>query len=179
MARIPLTSRPLDFVYFCFFLNHIPASILLDFQKFYPKAYVPTLILRMRQWWINISADPLVAAAARGDDLLHGELVWFGCFAWLELLFQFPVFILGMRGLWNGSRSIYVLMLAYGASTATTVLPCIVYFLQERHNMTSSQRLMLLSSYVPFFLVPLLMAVDMGFRVYNIVSYIEVKGKTE
>ncbi|KAJ3918646.1 hypothetical protein F5877DRAFT_29487, partial [Lentinula edodes] len=69
-----------------------------------------------------------------------------------------------------GSRSIYVLMLAYGASTATIVLPCIVHFLQEHLNMTSSQRLMLLSSYVPFFLVPLLMAADAGFRVYNIVA---------
>ncbi|KAJ3799849.1 transmembrane protein 6/97 [Lentinula aff. detonsa] len=179
MARVPLTSRPLDFVYFCFFLNHIPASILLDFQKFYPAAYVPSSIVGIRQWWIDISADPLVAAAARGDNLLHGELVWFGCFAWLELLFQFPVFILGMRGLWNGSRSIYVLMLAYGASTATTVLPCIVYFLQEHPNMTPAHRLMLLSSYVPFLLVPLMMTVDMGFRVYNIVASAEVKAKTE
>ncbi|KAJ4500174.1 hypothetical protein C8R41DRAFT_752610, partial [Lentinula lateritia] len=117
-----------------------PASILLDFQKFYPKPYVPTLILRMRQWWVEISADPLVAAAARGDDLLHGEFVWFGCFAWLELIFEFPVFILGVRGSWNGSRSIYVLMLAYDASTATTVLPCIVYFLQEHLNMTRKTR---------------------------------------
>ncbi|KAJ4469863.1 transmembrane protein 6/97 [Lentinula aciculospora] len=178
MARVPLTSRPLDLVYFYFFLNHIPASILLDFQKFYPAAYVPSLLLRIRQWWIDISADPLLMAAARGDNLLHGELVWFGCFAWLELLFQFPIFILGMKGLWNGSRSIYILLLAYGASTATTVLPCIFYFFQE-HNMTATQRLILLSSYVPFFLVPLVMAIDMGSRVYNIVASAEMKGKTE
>ncbi|KAJ3720603.1 transmembrane protein 6/97 [Lentinula raphanica] len=179
MARVPLTSRPLDLVYFCFFLNHIPASILLDFQKFYPKAYVPSVILGFRQWWIDVSADPLVAAAARGDNLLNGELVWFGCFAWLELLFQFPVFFLGMKGLWNGSRSIYVLMLAYGASTATTVLPCIVYFFQEHPNMTSAHRLMLLSSYVPFFVVPLIMTIDMGLRLYRIVASADMKGKTE
>ncbi|KAJ3877396.1 transmembrane protein 6/97 [Lentinula edodes] len=188
MARIPLASRPLDFVYLCFFLASSPLSSKqsyprfnpTDFQKFYPKAYVLTSMLQMRQWWIAISADPLFAAAARGDDHLHGELVWFGCFAWLELSFQLPVFILGVREVYGilRSRSIYVLILAYGASTATTVLPCIVHFLQEHLNMTSS-RLMLLSSYVPFFLVPLLMAVDMGFRVYNIVAYIEGKGKTE
>ncbi|GAV98712.1 hypothetical protein LENED_000108 [Lentinula edodes] len=33
MARIPLASRPLDFVYLCFFLNHIPASILPTFKN--------------------------------------------------------------------------------------------------------------------------------------------------
>ena len=52
---------------------------------------MPSAIVGFRQWWIDVSADPLVAAAARVDNLLNGELVWFGCFAWLEL---WVVFIL-------------------------------------------------------------------------------------
>ncbi|KAJ4474064.1 transmembrane protein 6/97 [Lentinula edodes] len=175
MVRASLTSRPLDFLYFCFFLIHIPASLLLDFQILYPSAYLPTFLLALRQWYITFSADPLISAAARGD--ISGELVWFGCFAWLELLFQFPTFFLGMRGLWNGSHSIYVLILAYGASTATTTLPCIFYILKEHSRMTAVQQIILLSSYIPFFIIPLMMAVDMGFRVYKIIRSTEVKQK--
>ncbi|KAJ4474441.1 transmembrane protein 6/97 [Lentinula aciculospora] len=177
MIRVPLIARPLDFLYFCFFLIHIPASLLLDFQILYPSAYVPSFLQALRQWYIGFTADPLIAGAVRGD--INGELVWFGCFTWLELLFQFPTFFLGIRGLWKGSHSTYVLTLAYGASTATTTLPCIFYILKEHSRMTPEQQIILLSSYVPFFVIPLLMAVDMGFRVYNIVASAEAKRKIE
>ncbi|KAJ4496415.1 transmembrane protein 6/97 [Lentinula edodes] len=157
MVRASLTSRPLDFLYFCFFLIHIPASLLLDFQILYPSAYLPTFLLALRQC---------------------GELVWFGCFAWLELLFQFPTFFLECEvyGMVR-SHSIYVLILAYGASTATTTLPCIFYILKEHSRMTAVQQIILLSSYIPFFIIPLMMAVDMGFRVYKIIRSTEVKQK--
>jgi hypothetical protein len=103
-----------------------------------------------------------------------------------------------MRGLWKGrkcrdssppsrilisftdSRSIYVLLLVYGASTATTTLPCLAVLLATPitsaqtiaagiQSVTSFQRLLLLSSYVPFFLLPLFMTVDMALRVVKLV----------
>ncbi|KAJ3783662.1 transmembrane protein 6/97 [Lentinula aff. detonsa] len=174
---VSLTSRPLDLLYFCFFLIHIPASLLLDFQILYPSAYVPSFLLALRQWYIDFSADPLITGAVRGE--INGNLSWLGCFAWLELLFQCPTFLLGIRGLWRGSHSIYVLLMAYGASTATTTLPCIFYILKEHSNMTTSQQLILLSSYIPFFVVPLLMAIDMGLRLYSIVLSADSKQKTK
>ncbi|KAE9392417.1 hypothetical protein BT96DRAFT_830607 [Gymnopus androsaceus JB14] len=177
MSRVPLIARPMDLIYFCFFISHIPASLLLDFQMLYPSALVPSFLLELQNWYITFSADPLISGAVRGE--LLGELFWLKCFVWLELLFQFPTFFLGIRGLWNGSRSIYVLILAYGASTATTTLPCIFYILKENAKITSEQQLILLSSYIPFFLIPLMMAVDMGFRLYNIVASSDVKQKAE
>ena len=79
------------------------------------------------------------------------------------------------------SRAIYVLILLYGASTATTTLPCVAVIFQTPEttastiargiaSVTSAQRLLLLSSYIPFLLVPLLMAVDMAFRVLSLVK---------
>ncbi|KAF9070014.1 transmembrane protein 6/97 [Rhodocollybia butyracea] len=179
MARISLTSRPLDLVYFCFFLTHIPASLVLDFQMLYPASYIPSFLPKLQNLYIEFSGDPLIAGAARGD--LNGELVWLWCFAWLEMLFQFPTFFLGIRGLWNNSRSIYVLILAYGASTATTTLPCIFFVLRESAagNITAAQLLILLSSYIPFFVIPLIMAIDMGFRIHNIIAAGEAKQKHE
>lgn len=74
------------------------------------------------------------------------------------------------------SRSIYLLLLVYGASTATTTLPCLTVLLSTPitsaqaiaagvYSITESQRLLLLSSYLPFFLIPLFMALDMTVRV--------------
>ncbi|KAJ3776364.1 hypothetical protein FB446DRAFT_307156 [Lentinula raphanica] len=195
--------RSFDLVYFCFFLVHIPASILLDFQIVYPSTYVPPILPALRQWYVDFSADPLIGGIATGKIHPHGELFWLGCFAWLELLFQFPTFLLGLRALWtgkshpthlpiisyeaischvrkptnqslntaSGSQSIYPLLIAYGASTATTTLPCIFYILKEysESRITSTQLLILLASYIPFLVVPLVMAIDVGFRVYRIV----------
>lgn len=79
------------------------------------------------------------------------------------------------------SRAIYVLVLLYGASTATTTLPCVAVIFQTPEtsastiaqniaSVTSAQRLLLLSSYIPFLLIPLIMAVDMAFRVLSLVE---------
>ena len=79
-----------------------------------------------------------------------------------------------------GSSSIYPLLLIYGASTTMTVLPCLVVLLSTPitnvetiaagiHSITPFQQLLLLSSYLPFLLIPLLMTVDMAFRLSNLV----------
>lgn len=79
------------------------------------------------------------------------------------------------------SRGIYPLLLVYAASTATTTLPCLALILstpitsaatlaQGVVSITTTQRSLLLSSYVPFFLIPLCMTVDMALRVAKLIS---------
>ena len=77
-----------------------------------------------------------------------------------------------------GSKSIYILLLIYAASTTTTVIPCVAILLNTPVSenpvpgiisVTASQRQLLLSSYVPFLLLPLLMTVDMAFRILALV----------
>lgn len=75
---------------------------------------------------------------------------------------------------------VYVLLLTYAASAVTTTLPCLTTILATpvtavasadptSISVTPEQRTMLLTSYVPFLVVPLLMTVDMGFRVLGLV----------
>lgn len=89
-----------------------------------------------------------------------------------------------------GSRSIYVLLLVYAASTTTTTLPCLAVILSTpvsatplatpfTLSITAEQRLLLLSSYIPFFLVPLVMTLDMAARVHKLVSSDARKAKEE
>lgn len=67
-------------------------------------------------------------------------------------------------------------MLIYAASTTTTTLPCLAVVFAtpltspetlaaKAISITYEQRLLLLSSYIPFFLIPLVMTIDMAFRV--------------
>ncbi|KAK2463596.1 hypothetical protein APHAL10511_004347 [Amanita phalloides] len=179
--RSPLTSRPLDLLYFCFFLIHVPATLLLDIQHLYPTKLVPLFIRALPHLYLKMSNDPLVGGVSGYFGTNTDHFLWFKCFTVLEVVFQLPVFFLGMRGLYNDSRTIYVLLTIYGASTATTTLPCVAVIFQtptttastiaqKIASVTFEQRILLLSSYIPFLLIPLIMAVDMSFRVFDLVE---------
>jgi len=79
-----------------------------------------------------------------------------------------------------GNKKLYPLLLIYATSAVTTVLPCLVYSLSlpspssstptpSDLTLTFEQRFILLSGYIPFFLVPLTMLLDMASRVYELV----------
>ena len=81
-------------------------------------------------------------------------------------LFQLPTFFIAARALYAGppkSQTHYPLMLAYSASSCTTTFACLVALLTST-GPTQFQMSVLLASYVPFFLVPFWMAVDMTLR---------------
>ncbi|KAL4067390.1 transmembrane protein 6/97 [Scleroderma yunnanense] len=173
-----LSSRPLDLLYFSFFLIHIPATLLLDCQAIYPPWAIPTTLQSLPRMYLDFSADPLIAGVL---GYAPGDFNWFRSFLYVEAFFQLPVFVLGAFKLWQDSPSIYPLLLIYGASTTTTVLPCLVVLFTTPvtsaetiaagiHSITPFQQLLLLSSYVPFLLVPLLMTVDMAFRLSKLVQ---------
>lgn len=81
----------------------------------------------------------------------------------------------------SDSPKIYALLALYGASTCTTTLACLatvintpttsaVTIVQRVVSITLEQRIMLLASYVPFFIIPLFIAVDMAFRLQKLAS---------
>ncbi|KAH9921688.1 transmembrane protein 6/97 [Epithele typhae] len=177
MVRVPLTQRPRDFAYLLFFAIHIPATLLIDLQSIYPKAWVPAAIAALPRYYVDMSGDPLIGSAMGYFGPSQQQTYeWLRAFMFLEAVFQLPTFVLGIRGLWKGSTSIYTLLLVYAASTATTTIPCITTVLSLPSapvpmpggvSLTSEQRVLLLSSYVPFFLVPFVMAIDMAIRIHK------------
>lgn len=77
---------------------------------------------------------------------------------------------------------IYPLLLIYAASTSTTLLPCLATVLTtpvspvpeltsivleqaKMLSITPEQRMLLIASYVPFLIIPMVMAVDMAGRI--------------
>ncbi|KAF9646225.1 hypothetical protein BDM02DRAFT_271958 [Thelephora ganbajun] len=160
--RVPLSSRPLDFLYFAFMLIHIPATVLLDMQAICPQHLIPKILRDASEWYITFSGDPLIRGAFHGGP----EFNWFRAFLYLEAFFQLPIFFLAARALYAGppkSQAHYPLMLAYSASSCTTTFSCLA-ILWTSTGLTQFQMPLLLGSYVPFFLVPFGMAVDMTLR---------------
>ncbi|KAL0060417.1 hypothetical protein AAF712_012786 [Marasmius tenuissimus] len=167
---LPLTSRPLDLVYTVFFAFHIPITLLLDLNAIYPPNFAPAVLTGMHKWYLEFSQDPLMVGMASGKGA--NELIWFRSFLWMELLFQIPTFVLGIRGLMKNSPKIYPLLCLYGASTATTTLPCLLHVTRAFYDdaLTTMQFAILISGYIPFLFIPLGMAVDMALRLHKIVS---------
>ncbi|KWU46235.1 hypothetical protein RHOSPDRAFT_32233 [Rhodotorula sp. JG-1b] len=132
-----LSAAARDRIYLAFLAIHIPATLLV------------------------------VLFAARDDPLLQNAnaamFAWFQSFIILEVLFQVPVFFLGVRGLWKRDASIWPLLAIYGASSSTTTFACLATVL-TMPGIKTEHLVKLLASYVPFFLVPLAMAVDYGMR---------------
>jgi hypothetical protein len=84
---------------------------------------------------------------------------------------------------WIGAddRRIYPLLIAYGASSATTTFACIATVLYglPATALTSNETAFLLANYVPFFLLPLGMAIDLAFRLVSVVASVDTKeGRT-
>ncbi|KAF5336128.1 hypothetical protein D9611_006319 [Ephemerocybe angulata] len=165
-----ITARPVDFAYFIFFLIHIPATLLLDLQAVYPTWLVPrdSSLRVLGDLYMKLTADPVVGSVGGyfGDEVQH-QFLWLRCFMWTELLLQLPTFIYGSYNLYHNTNlaKLYPLLIAYGAGTAMTTLPCIAVLLTTPADVLADwQRLMLLGSYIPFFVIPLTISIDMGIR---------------
>ena len=103
---------------------------------------------------------------------------------YLYSAFLVPVFVIGLYGLYHNKRSIYPLMAIYGATATTTTLACVVHVLITPNalppsatavlptgpTLTYEQRMMLLSSYVPFCILPFMIAIDFGVRLTKLVN---------
>ncbi|QRV88956.1 transmembrane protein [Ceratobasidium sp. AG-Ba] len=181
MAR-GLTERPLELVYFVYFLMHVPATLLIDAQGIMPPNILPESFRKLVNFYVNLSGDPLIAGAIG----LHGsatQFTWFHTFVAMECLFQLPAFLIGMSMLKRESPYLPILLVMYGAHVTTTVVPALTTVLATPRttaeilaekgpfqSMTQAQVLMFLSSYLPFLIMPLIMMIDGSMRLVKLVQ---------
>ncbi|WRT68949.1 uncharacterized protein IL334_005931 [Kwoniella shivajii] len=159
-------GRSLDKFWFAFC---VPISLLLDLQTLYPVHWLAgTPLSDLFNYSITLARDPILGGALSGSK----EFDWLRYFFWLEGLFQLPCFVIGAIGLWNNDKRVYPILLAYGASTATTLLPCLGAILTAtpKPPFTNIELITLLSEYIPFLLIPLGMAIDMAIKLVKIVN---------
>lgn len=188
MAVRPVLSRPADLAYVVFFAMHLVATLLIDGQDLYP-ALVPAFLRRVRSEYIAQSGDPVLPHA------FTPAFAWFTSLVWIEVLFQVPVFVLGIWALVRGAsnavtpplcpprspqltlacaddRRFYPLLIIYGTEGCVSTLQCVwmVLFGPARSSLTTQQLGMLLSSYLPFCILPGVLAIDLGLRTAKLLS---------
>ncbi|KAJ1303428.1 hypothetical protein OPQ81_011619 [Rhizoctonia solani] len=166
-----LDERPLDLLYFIFFIIHIPATLLMDLHAIIPPGVLPSFFQVIPRFYLSISGDPLIAGAMG----LHGvptQFTWFRTFIMMEGLFQLPIFFLGLNMLKKDSPYTSILLTLYGAHVTTTVIPVLTTTLATPIIFTSASKLttftslnasqltILMASYIPFLAVPLAMTID-------------------
>ncbi|KAI9280689.1 transmembrane protein 6/97 [Sporodiniella umbellata] len=145
--------RSVDKILLYYFASHIPITLLFDLQAIYPIDWVPQSLIDINNRYISILDDPLMNPAK------NSQMFWFKSFVFCEAILQLPFFFVAIYGIYYRKPWIRLPLIIYGTHVATTVIPCISEVLFEA-SLELFQTIGLLCLYMPYFLVPLIAAVD-------------------
>ncbi|KAG0748804.1 hypothetical protein G6F57_004858 [Rhizopus arrhizus] len=145
--------RTVDWILYCYFLSHIPITLLLDLQAIYPPNWVPQPLLDITTRYIDILNDPLM------NPIKNVHMYWFKSFVFCEAFLQLPFFFVAAYGVYHKKLWIRLPLVVYGTHVATTVIPCLAE-IAWGSKLNYFQTFGLLSLYLPYFLIPLLAIID-------------------
>jgi hypothetical protein len=142
--------------FLCFFISHIPITILLDSQavtnRFHPYAYQFLV-----KWYCETFGDFLMREDA--------EEVWFSTMVMGEVFFQLPFFFVAIKQLNKYAETedasypewFRAACLIYGSHVSTTLIPILGTFLTSGDKMTTLQRCMTVAIYSPYLIFPFML----------------------
>ncbi|NWI12953.1 SGMR2 protein, partial [Crypturellus soui] len=165
-AAMAAPTRLLEWLFALYFLSHIPITVLIDLQPLLPGGLYPESLTELLQWYAVTFRDPMMLQPPE----------WFKSFIFCEAFLQLPFFpIAAYAFLKGGCKWIRTPAIIYSSHVATTLLAILAHILfhdfsHSEHSgpRTQRERLLLLSIYAPYLLIPLLMLFTMLFsRQYN------------
>ncbi|NXJ76488.1 SGMR2 protein, partial [Trogon melanurus] len=156
MAAAPRWRERLFALYF---LSHIPVTLLVDLQALLPHGLFPHGLTELLQWYGATFRDPMMLQPPE----------WFKAFIYCEAFLQMPFFpIAAYAFLKGGCRWIRTPAIIYSTHVATTLFAILAHILfhdfsKSEHlgPQTQRERLILLSVYLPYLLIPLLILFTM------------------
>ncbi|XP_071621031.1 sigma intracellular receptor 2 [Heliangelus exortis] len=142
-----------------YFLSHIPITLLIDLQPLLPAGIYPQGLTEALQWY----------GAAFRDPMMLQPPEWFQAFMYSEAFLQLPFFpVAAYAFLKGGCRWIRTPAIIYSTHVATTLFAILAHILfydfsKSEHPgpETQRERLVLLSIYSPYLLIPLLLLFTM------------------
>ncbi|XP_047614067.1 sigma intracellular receptor 2 [Phacochoerus africanus] len=161
MGRLGV-RRGLEWLLGFYFLSHIPVTLLVDMQALLPPDLYPVELRNLCKWYTQEFKD----------TLLQSPPAWFKAFLFCELVFQLPFFPFATYAFFKGGcKWIRTPAIIYSVHTMTTLIPILSTFLFEDFSKASCfkgqgpttfhERLFLLSVYIPYFLIPLVLLLFM------------------
>ncbi|OXB79092.1 UNVERIFIED_CONTAM: hypothetical protein H355_005968 [Colinus virginianus] len=157
MAR---ALRCLEAAFALYFVSHIPITLLLDLQALLPGAGLhPQQLTELLQRYAAAFRDPMVLRPPE----------WFRAFVYCEAFLQLPFFpVAAYAFLKGGCKWIRTPAIIYSTHVATTLFAILAHILfhdfstsEHLGPQTLRERLLLLSVYAPYLLVPLLILFTM------------------
>ena len=145
-----MMNAALYYTFLVYFITHIPITLLVDFQVIFGEFYPPGL-RAIERFYIETFHDILIRT----------KPVWFKSFIWLEAVLQVPFFFYVSWGLVTKRDKIRIPCIMYGAHVATTVWPILAEIIFT-NELLSAQKMILLSFYLPYFLIPLVLMLYMA-----------------
>lgn len=137
-----------SYIFFIFFLSHIPITIFVDFQSLLGSFYPETLKNAVRTLWI----EPF------GDRLLEISPYWFKSFIFCEIiqLFYF-IFIVfqWIRRDWEQCRSLSLIYASHVCTTMVAILGSLFYD-DNFYSGSTFKHVSVISVYSIYLLIPLL-----------------------
>ncbi|XP_053313133.1 sigma intracellular receptor 2 [Spea bombifrons] len=154
-------TRLLEWIFFFYFLSHIPITLLVDLQAVLPASLYPQGLLDVMKWY----------TVTFKDHLMMNPPAWFMSFVFCEAVVQLPFFPVAAYAFYKGGcRWIRIPAIVYSAHVATTVVAIIAHVLFgdfARYNgvdpPNQKERLTLVSIYAPYLVIPLLILITMLF----------------
>lgn len=110
-----------------FFISHIPITILVDSQAIIPREHFPLFARNMLDDFLRDFKDPLMTPPLE---------IWFKSFIYSELVFQFPMFFVGVYAFAKRSNApwIRILLIMYGSFVVATMVPILTVLATHREE---------------------------------------------
>ncbi|WFD33392.1 hypothetical protein MCUN1_000205 [Malassezia cuniculi] len=145
--------------------KHHPA-ILLEWGRVAVWWWSHSLNGDVLKYYIEQSNDPLLPHA------WEPRYAWFRMAVLSEFLVQVPAFTLGIWAMWTDNKRAYPWLICYGTLASFTTLQCLATVLlgPERTQLSTANLQMILQNYIPFMLIPLAIAIDLGMRTTCLLS---------
>ncbi|KAI6074465.1 Transmembrane protein 97 [Aix galericulata] len=143
-----------------YFVSHVPISLLIDLQPLLPAAHLyPRSLTELLEWYAVTFRDPMMMQPPE----------WFKAFMYCEAFLQMPFFpIAAYAFIKGGCKWIRTPAIIYSTHVATSLVAILAHILfhdfsKSEHlgPRTQQERLILLSIYIPYLLIPLLILFTM------------------
>ncbi|KAI8865382.1 hypothetical protein GQ42DRAFT_166087 [Ramicandelaber brevisporus] len=149
--RRPLSQRPLDVLFFVYFLTRIPICIISDIAPIFPPEYVPQFSKTLNTILTQQFGDPLMVS---GEAFAPGR-VWFHSMLVAQLALQLPFCFYAAYAILSDSPCRRVPLLMYGVHVVTTMIPTLSTLVWDSPQLDEYTRSTLIGLYVPYLLIPL------------------------
>lgn len=153
--------RLLDTIFVCYFLSHIPTTLIMDASLVLPASLYPDAIRDTQKWYVSTFKDPFMNPVT--------SPLWFKSFIWAELFIQVPLFLACAYGIYRSRSWVRLPSMIYAAHVMTTMMPILTLllvgvdkdFYPAEHRPDTQATRILLGFYTPYFIIPFMLFMRM------------------